>query len=494
MKYRTHLLVISVLMLTVGLTQCKKNPTVPNANVLNMPVIWVDTFEMSFAASITGSNPSAQILKIKNSGRETLNYSMVADAEWISVIEDEGTSTGQTIEHTILIDKAGLPAQEEPHTAKITVTSSNAYNNPQEVTVSLFVSEEPPPTIRVTPKKLAFSGQVKGSNPSFQNISIQNTGGDTLKFEVTTDKSWLSVDPDSGQSKDKEKSVKVNVDTKGLNEGTYRGKIQIVDPKATNSPQTVDVTLNMTKDDPPRISVNPSRLSFQAFTTGSNPASQNLSISNSGEGTLNYSIDWDAGWLSVSPNSGTSGGAVRQHTASVNKSGLSAGTYRDTIRVSDPNASNSPYTVDVTLTISPPLTDNQVGISLSPTSGGTDTIVSVAITVRGNLSPIQAYGIQVNFNTTMFQYVSTSSGNLTGSWALVDGNQATPGVITVGGIAGGAAPIPIGSLGTIAVVRLRVTCGSCSDNQTSQITISSLSDDIAGMIASPSSATFTYKQ
>ena len=250
----------------------------------------------------------------------------------------------------------------------------------------------------------------------------------------------------------------------------------------------------MSKVAPPEISVRPNSLSFQVFVGGSNPRSQNLFVSNSGEGTLNYAIDWDQSWMSVNPNGGTSGGAERSHAVSIYSSGLGVGTYNGTILVSDPNAANSPQSVNVTLAVSAPLTDNRVGISISPVSGGTNTLVDVSITVRGNTSPIEASGLQVNFNTTMFDYVGTVKGSLTGNWSFLDGNQATPGVITVGGVAGTGTPVPIGSLGTIAVIRLRVTCGSCSDNQTSQTTISNFSDDIAGMIVSPASATFTYKQ
>ena len=493
MSFVKYLRFILIILTGMALFQCKKNPTIPNADVLNRPVIWVNTFEFAFAASTAGDNPAPQILKIKNAGKETLNYTISSEAAWVGVTEENGTSSGQVTEHTISVDKSDLPAQQEPHAAVLTITSTEAYNNPQTITVSLALSAEPPPIIQASPEKLNFSGQVGGKNPSSQTIQIQNSGGGTLKFNIATDEPWLSVDPDNGQSKTKKKTVEVHVDSDGLKEGTYRGKVEITDPNATNSPQIVRVTLIMSEEDPPKIGVRPNRLSFQSFT-GSNPPAQNLYVQNTGGGTLKYAVDWSKGWLDVSPNGGTSNGPEKQHTVSIDSGGLSAGTYTDSIIISDPDADNSPYSINVTLTVIAPLTDNEVGVSLSPSSGGTNTTVQVAINVRGNTSLIEAFGLQVNFNTTMFQYVGTSKGSLTGNWSLLGGNQISPGVIRIGGAALGGTPVAVGSLGTIAVVTLRVTCTACNDGQTSPVSINGFSDDLVGMTVSPASATFAFKK
>ena len=74
------------------------------------------------------------------------------------------------------------------------------------------------------------------------------------------------------------------------------------------------------------------------------------------------------------------------------------------------------------------------------------------------------------------------------------GGNDTGGTIIIGGARLAANPISIGSSGTIAIVKLKVTCSSCSNGNTSQITINNLSDDISGMTASPSSVTFTYTE
>ena len=74
---------------------------------------------MTFAASETGPNPSAQSLRVKNTGQGTLNYFISDNADWISVSETNGTSTGQIKEHAVSVDKSSLTPQEEAYTAVI---------------------------------------------------------------------------------------------------------------------------------------------------------------------------------------------------------------------------------------------------------------------------------------------------------------------------------------------------------------------------------------
>lgn len=107
----------------------------------------------------------------------------------------------------------------------------------------------------------------------------------------------------------------------------------------------------------PEIGTDPTSLSFTAVLEA-NPDDQILTIWNSGGGDLTYTIADDADWLSVWPLEGIShepddGYTDDQpHTVSVNVSGLPLGTYQGTITITDPDATNNPLRVPVTLTIS----------------------------------------------------------------------------------------------------------------------------------------------
>jgi len=86
-----------------------------------------------------------------------------------------------------------------------------------------------------------------------------------------------------------------------------------------------------------------------------------------------------------------------------------------------------------------------------------------------------------------------AKGSLTGNWATVDGNVTSAGIVRIEGFAGSGTPIPLGSIGSIVVVTLRVTGSGYRDGQQSQLTIRSYTDDIAGMQQELSTTQFTYR-
>ncbi|MGH7146814.1 MAG: BACON domain-containing protein [Nitrospiraceae bacterium] len=108
--------------------------------------------------------------------------------------------------------------------------------------------------------------------------------------------------------------------------------------------------------EPPAIGVSPTSLSFTATQGGANPVTQTLSISNTGAGTLNWTVSDNAAWLRRSPTSGTGNGAV---TLSVTTGTLTAGTYSATVTVNAIGGSSVSVPVTFTVTtapVSPPVT------------------------------------------------------------------------------------------------------------------------------------------
>lgn len=141
----------------------------------------------------------------------------------------------------------------------------------------------------------------------------------------------------------------------------------------------------------PTIGVSPTSFSFSATAGGANPASQSLNISNTGGGTLTWTVSDNATWLTLSPTTGTAPSAT---TLSVNIAGLAAGTYNATITVTATGATNSPVSVPVTLTVNatPPPAQELI------VNGG----------FEGSLSPWVSSGN--SFFTTTGAYPRTGTG------------------------------------------------------------------------------------
>jgi uncharacterized repeat protein (TIGR02543 family) len=126
----------------------------------------------------------------------------------------------------------------------------------------------------------------------------------------------------------------------------------VSDPKASNSPQKVSVTLIIAPV--ATIELSTKTLVFSATEKGFNPASQNFTIRNAGPpgSTLNYQVSANVSWIGLSgPIRQLPSGDTEFFTASINISGLAAGPYTGTITVADPNSTNKAETIAVTLTI-----------------------------------------------------------------------------------------------------------------------------------------------
>ncbi len=110
---------------------------------------------------------------------------------------------------------------------------------------------------------------------------------------------------------------------------------------------------------PPAITAGPANIGFNAQQGGTNPASQTLSIWNSGGGALTWSATDNADWLILSPTSGSSTEETNNITLSVDVSGMAAGNYGAVITIAAPNATNAPQIIPVDLTINPPAKEEE---------------------------------------------------------------------------------------------------------------------------------------
>lgn len=203
-----------------------------------------------------------------------------------------------------------------------------------------------PPHIVLDPIEMTFNGTVGYPSPPTQQLSITNSGGDVFNWTATNTSSWLQAVPDNGTSE--LAFVGINVNTAGLGEGTFFDTIVITSSEADNSPQYLPVILNMIKL-PPVIVADPDEFVVSAVQGGANPDDKFLYISTSVPGSdLDWTVSNNESWMTLTPTSGMPPDSV---TLSFDISGLSYGNYYDTILVSDPNATNNPVEVPVTLQI-----------------------------------------------------------------------------------------------------------------------------------------------
>jgi len=115
------------------------------------PFLQLSTPSLSF--TVEGVNPDPAVFTVKNIGERVLKYSVSVDQPWLSVAPVSG-SLKKDEEDEIQVAVDAVDLDEGTYTATIEVSSNEAINSPQKVTVTLVVLAPPiyPP--------LNFQGEV----------------------------------------------------------------------------------------------------------------------------------------------------------------------------------------------------------------------------------------------------------------------------------------------------------------------------------------------
>jgi len=260
------------------------------------------------------------------------------------------------------------------------------------------------PTTSQSPSSLTFTGMEGGTNPATQTLNITNTGGATLSWTASDTAAWLGLSPTSGTTTKETDVVTVSVNTAGLLANTYTAMITLTAPGATNSTEQVSVTLTVTPA-LPTIGQSPTFLTFIAQEGGAPPTPQTLNITDTGKGTLSWTVSETAGWLSLSAASGTTTTETDAITVTVNIAGLTTNTYTAPISITADGASNTPQQVLVTLAITAPVS-TKAKLTWDP---NTESDLAGYKVYVGTAS--QAYGSPVDVGTlTTYEILNLQKG------------------------------------------------------------------------------------
>ena len=308
---------------------------------------------------------SIELLRMNNYAYNTLNWHIESECDWIQVFPMSGQTTSletRTIE--IRIDHNNIDYGLQ--TCPFQIVDPNAINSPMPITISLEVLR---PEIDLSQNLFDFTIAGISSDPEANVLTIQNNGLGLLNWTIIGADAceWLSVLPENGQvGSGVSTNVNLSVNPAIAGYGLHSCELTISDPNAANSPQTVTVNLAVLG---PEIGLNQNNLSFISEDITGSLEPQVLTIGNTGYDTLHWTI---AGadvceWLTVMSEGGQTGsGASSDVSLSVAPVIAGYGSHSCELTVSDPNASNSPQVVTVTLDVLRP------EITVSPASFGFD--------------------------------------------------------------------------------------------------------------------------
>jgi hypothetical protein len=302
----------------------------------------VSPASLAYTGTVGGPNQVLGVT-ITNTGTSPMTVTWTDPINWLVATSGDTVTMAPggsaTISHTA--SPAGLTAGTYSGTATI---SGGGTTKQVPITITI-TSGSATPAIGLNTTTLGFAGTVGGTNPSAQTIAVSNVGGGSLSWTASDNATWLTLSPLSGTNSG---IVTASVNLTGLAVGAYNA---IVTVTASGVPaKTLPVTLTITATTTgATIGFSPTSLTFTGTVGGTNPAAKPISISNSGGGTLPWTASDNAAWLTLSPASGTNSGTV---TASVNMTGLAAGTYNGIITVTASGSTNTPQQIPVSMTLS----------------------------------------------------------------------------------------------------------------------------------------------
>ena len=188
------------------------------------------------------------------------------------------------------------------------------------------------PTLSVSPTYLDF-----GTSTTSLPLTVQNgTQVGTLTWAAGVDQNWMSVSPTSGSVTDGLQQITVTVDRTDLEPGNNYGTLSIT---SNGGNQSIGVVMVVHNPNAPQLSVDRQHLDFDSTTS-----LLEVTISNTGTGTLTWSLTDDQTWITVNPTSGSINTTPVRISVMVDRAGMDPGDYNGGISISS-NGGNVTITV-----------------------------------------------------------------------------------------------------------------------------------------------------
>jgi hypothetical protein len=386
--------------------------------VANPAPLTTSPSSLTFSYQVGGSAPATQTLNISapTGSTGTYAYSVAASTSsggnWLSVSPAAGNTPSSV---NVSVNTANLTPNT--YNGTITITAAGAAQTTVGVTLTVAA---PAATLAVSPTTLTFNVTAGGSAPAAQNVNVTTTNNTTANYTVSASSAgnWLTATA-SGTTPG---TISVSVNPGTLAVGQYTGSLSIASPGATNTPQTVQVTLNVAA--PPALTVAPQSLSFFVPGDGSTPAPKTLTVLSTG-GNTNFTasaFSQGGNWLSVSGGGTTPGSLV----VSVNPAGLTPGqTYNGSITINAPASNPSSIQVAVSLTVA---AQGAVPLQASPSA-------LYLFYDQGAGTDLQ-HVLMINSGGGSVTYQVTGQAQTCGNWLSVvtptgTASASTPGIVGV---------------------------------------------------------------
>jgi uncharacterized protein (TIGR03437 family) len=373
------------------------------SNGLNFPVVLVVNGGAAQSGPLTLSTSSIPFTNVTASTSQTLNVTATTATSftastslqtctgnnWLAISPSGSLSASSTnTPITVTVSPSGITSGT---TCNGTISLATASTT-QTVSVSMAVGVSGSGgNVTVTPATMSFAYTPGQAAPGSQSATILSASGTSgIGFAVSTSASWLTTNATSSQQTPFTLTVSVVPGSLAASTTPYQGTVTIT-PNG-GAAMTISVSFTITAE--PTVTATPTTINLSYQVGGTSPTGT-ISVS-AGGATANFTAvaASTAGWLAVSPGSGT--------TATSGTNNLTVSLVPSVLATLLPNATGNPYTGTVTVSgTSPAIGTTIVNVSLNITAplptitGITNAASGVATTVEA-LAPGEIISIYAN--------------------------------------------------------------------------------------------------
>jgi uncharacterized protein (TIGR03437 family) len=305
------------------------------------------------------------------------------------------------------VDQTGL--QAGTFSGRVLVNTSDGKQSIVSVTLTVTAVA---PQLDVSPTYLRYTGTIATLASSEQDLVLRNIGGGgpiSFQASVVGTPSWLSVSPGSGQvTPNTPVYLHVLTSAQGLTGGAQRAALHI-----SSDAGAIDVPVSaLTRNGGPAIGLDQQGVLFVTRAGNGDTSFEDVNVLNTGDSTLNWQAEIVSTeqWLSLSsPGGQIAPGGATDLRLSIATGGLQPGGHYALVRISDPNAVNSPQYFTVVLNVQTPDTPP----APHPIPEGL-----VFVTRAGATPPAQTVTVFTSSSTPVpFQAAANPAGG--GNWLAV---------------------------------------------------------------------------
>jgi len=411
--------------------------------VVNTSAANISPNSLSFAGQAIGTSSTPQSASLTSTGSTGFQITSFQIAGNFSAtttcptLGQPGGFSGVASGNACIYSVSFTPSANAPLTGTLIVNGTNGAS----LVVSLSgTGLSPNPSASLSTTSLQFPLQQVGTTSAPQPVMLTNSGASALSIAGITASQQFSETDNCGSSLTGGASCTINVSFAPTTSGNSNGTLNIVE-NAGGSTQTV--TLNGQAGTPIAM-VSPGTLNFGSQVLGSTSASQNVTLSNTGNFTLTLNSIAVSGDFAQNNNCGSALAPNASCVISVTFTPQSSGSSSGTIPITD-NASGSPQSVSLSGTGLTP-----AAVSLSPSSlsfstplGTSSASQTVTVTNTGGvalgISSVAAnYPFEIMTNTCTgnlaggascsvnISYTAQTSGAVTGAFTITDSAAGSP--------------------------------------------------------------------